>query len=172
MPDGLVGEGPCCRWAQRRRAWWTQRGLTLVGGQRFEAGTPRLAEAVAEAHAARQRPRCPCLAEGVEMYIARLAGAYDGYVVKRMPGTGSQHAPDCPAYEPPPDATGLGQVLGSAISEDPATGETTLKLDFPLSKIAGGRRHPQPAVTATAWPAAAPGRRCAAAALPVGPGRP
>ena len=109
----------------------------LIGGQRFEAGTPRLAEAVAEAHAARQRPRCLCLAEGVEMYVARLAGAHDGYVVKRMPGTGSQHAPDCPCYEPPPEATGLGQVLGSAISEDPATGETTLKLDFPLSKIAG-----------------------------------
>ena len=71
------------------------------------------------------------------MYIARLADSNEGYVVKRMPGTGSQHAPDCPAYEPPPEATGLGQVLGSAISEDPATGETTLKLDFPLSKIAG-----------------------------------
>ena len=109
----------------------------LIGGQRFEASTPRLAEAVAAAHAARQRPRCLCLAEGIEMYIARLAGAHEGYVVKRMPGTGSQHAPDCPAYEPPPEATGLGQVLGSAISEDPATGETTLKLDFPLSRIAG-----------------------------------
>ena len=109
----------------------------LIGGQRFEAGTPRLAEAVAAAHAARQRPRCLCLAEGVEMYVARLAGTHEGYVVKRMPGTGSQHAPDCPAYEPPPEATGLGQVLGSAISEDPATGETRLKLDFPLSKIAG-----------------------------------
>lgn len=109
----------------------------LIGGQRFEAGTPRFAEAVAAAHAARQRPRCLCLAQGVEMYVARLAGAHEGYVVKRMPGTGSQHAPHCPCYEPPPEATGLGQVLGSAISEDPATGETTLKLDFPLSKIAG-----------------------------------
>jgi hypothetical protein len=109
----------------------------LIAGQRFEAGTPRFAEAVAAAHAARQRPRCLCLVEGAEMYIARLAGSDEGYVVKRMPGTGSQHAPDCPSYEPPPEASGLGQVLGSAISEDPATGETTLKLDFPLSKIAG-----------------------------------
>ena len=109
----------------------------LIGGQRFEAGTPGFADAVAAAHAARQRPRCLCLVEGVEMYIARLAGSDEGYVVKRMPGTGSRHAPDCPSYEPPPEASGLGQVLGSAISEDPATGETTLKLDFPLSKIAG-----------------------------------
>ena len=131
--DGHHGDGPGGRGA-----------AYLIGGQRFEAGTPRFAEAVAEAHAARQRPRCLCLAEGVEMYIARLAGAHEGYVVKRMPGTGSQHAPDCPAYEPPPEATGLGQVLGSAISEDPATGETTLKLDFPLSKIAG--RSAAPAV--------------------------
>jgi hypothetical protein len=31
----------------------------------------------------------------------------------------------------------LGQVLGSAITEDPTTGETTLKLDFSMSKIGG-----------------------------------
>ena len=135
----------------------------LIGGQRFEAGTPRLAEAVAEAHAARQRPRCLCLAEGVETYIARLAGAHEGYVVKRMPGTGSQHAPDCPCYEPPPEATGLGQVLGSAISEDPATGETTLKLDFPLSKIAG--RSAAPAASGDSDSVASSGTRLSLRAL-------
>lgn len=75
-----------------------------------------------------------CLVEGVEMYVARLG---DGYIVKRMPNTGSRHAPDCPSYEPPPEVSGLGQVLGSAITEDPATGETTLKLDFAMSKIPG-----------------------------------
>ena len=71
------------------------------------------------------------------MYVARLAGTSDGFIVKRMPDTGSQHAPDCPSYEPPPKSSGLGQVLGSAISEDPATGETTLRLDFAMSKMAG-----------------------------------
>jgi hypothetical protein len=70
------------------------------------------------------------------MYVARL-GASDGYIVKRMPDTGSHHAPDCPSYEPPAEVSGLGQVLGSAITEDPATGETTLKLDFPMSKMPG-----------------------------------
>ena len=109
----------------------------LIGAQRLEAGWPLFAEAVAAAHAAHQRPRCVCLVEGVEMYVARLAGATGSYIVKRMPGTGSQHAPDCPSYEPPPEVSGLGQVLGSAIAEDPATGETTLKLDFAMSKIAG-----------------------------------
>jgi Protein of unknown function (DUF1173) len=71
------------------------------------------------------------------MYVARLAGTGGGYIVKRMPDTGSHHAPDCPSYEPPPEVSGLGQVLGSAITEDPATGDTTLKLDFALSKVPG-----------------------------------
>ena len=71
------------------------------------------------------------------IYVARLAGANEGFIVKRMPNTGSHHAPDCPSYEPPPESSGLGQVLGSAITENPATGETTLKLDFTMSRIAG-----------------------------------
>lgn len=108
-----------------------------LGGRCFETATPGLAEAIAEAHAARQRPRCMCQAEGVEMYVARLAGRYGGFIVKRMPETGSRHAPACPSYEPPPELSGLGQVLGSAVKENPATGETTLKLDFPLTRIAG-----------------------------------
>ena len=105
-----------------------------IAGRRFEIGTRGFAEAIADAHAAHQRPRCMCLVEGVEMYVARLG---DGYIVKRMPDTGSHHAPDCPSYEPPAESSGLGQVLGSAITEDPTTGETTLKLDFSMSKIAG-----------------------------------
>jgi Protein of unknown function (DUF1173) len=108
-----------------------------IGGRRFETGSFGFAEAIADAHASHQRPRCLCLVEGVEVYVARLAGTNAGYIVKRMPNTGSHHAPDCPSYEPPPDASGLGQVLGSAITEDPATGETTLKLDFSMSKISG-----------------------------------
>ena len=105
-----------------------------IAGRRFEVGARGFADAVADAHAAHQRPRCMCLVEGVEMYVARLG---DGYIVKRMPDTGSHHAPDCPSYEPPAEFSGLGQVLGSAITEDPATGETTLKLDFPLTKMPG-----------------------------------
>ncbi len=113
------------------------RAAYLLGGRRIEAGSPEFAEAIARAHAAHQRPRCLCLVDGVEMYVARLAGSDGGYIVKRMPDTGSHHAPDCASYEPPPEVSGLGQVLGSAISEDPATGETTLKLDFAMSKITG-----------------------------------
>ncbi|MCC7458051.1 MAG: DUF1173 family protein [Nitrospira sp.] len=114
-----------------------RRSAYLVGGRRLDTGSAEFGDAIAAAHAAHQRPRCLCLVGGVEMYVARLAGSNEGYIVKRMPDTGCQHAPDCPSYEPPPEASGLGQVLGSAITEDPATGETTLKLDFPMSKIAG-----------------------------------
>ena len=105
-----------------------------VGGRRFETLSRGFAEAIAEAHTSHQRPRCMCLVGGVEIYVARLG---HGYIVKRMPNTGSHHAPDCPAYEPPAEFSGLGQVLGSAITEDPATGETTLKVDFHLSKVPG-----------------------------------
>ena len=105
-----------------------------IAGRHFEIGTRGFAEAVADSHAAHQRPRCMCLVEGIEMYVARLG---DGYIVKRMPDSGSQHAPGCPSYEPPAESSGLGQVLGSAITEDPATGETTLKPGFSMSKISG-----------------------------------
>lgn len=114
-----------------------------IAGRRFEIGARGFADAIADAHAAHQRPRCLCLGgcdgRGVEMYVARLG---EGYIVKRMPDTGSHHAPDCPSYEPPAEVSGLGQVLGSAITEDPATGETTLKLDFPLTKMPGRSQLP------------------------------
>ncbi|MEO6279413.1 DUF1173 domain-containing protein [Roseateles sp.] len=108
-----------------------------IGGRRIEIESRGFAEALADAYAAHQRPRCLCQAEGVEMYVARLAGSSGGYIVKRMPDTGSHHAPACPSYEPPAEFSGLGEVLGSAITEDLATGETTLKLDFPLTKMPG-----------------------------------
>jgi len=106
----------------------------LIAGQQFRAESSGFAEAVAAAHAEHHRPRCLCSRDGIEMYVARLG---DGFIVKRMPNTGSQHAPDCPSYEPPAEFSGLGQVLGSAITEDLTTGETTLKLDFSMSKITG-----------------------------------
>jgi hypothetical protein len=105
-----------------------------IHGRRVSPDDPCFGDALAAAHADRHRPLCLCLVDGLEMYVARLG---DGYILKRMPGTGSHHAPDCPSYEPPPEVSGLGQVLGSAITEDPATGETTLKLDFAMLKIAG-----------------------------------
>lgn len=113
-----------------------------IGGQLFEVATSGFAQAIANAHAARQRPRCQCTPEGVEMYVARLAGPHGGYIVKRMPDTGCRHACDCPSYEPPADLSGLGQVLGTAINEDPATGQTSLRLGFSLTKLPGRSQMP------------------------------
>ena len=82
------------------------------------------------------------------MYIARLGQhCGEGYIVKRMPGTGDQHATNCPSYEPPADLIGLAPLLGTAIIEDPETGETALKLGFSMAKI-GGRSAPSSPGTA------------------------
>jgi hypothetical protein len=109
-----------------------------IDGQRWVKDAPGFADAIVWAHEERLRPRCLCQpdsdGQGIEMYVARLM---DGFIVKRMPNTGSDHAPTCPSYEPPAEFSGVGQLLGSAIVENPATGETTLKLDFSLTKLPG-----------------------------------
>ena len=108
-----------------------------VCGQSYAVDSREFADVVAEAQACHRRLRCMCQAAGVEMYVARLAPAQGGYIVKRMPDTGWRHATHCPSYSPPAAASGLGQLLGSAILEDPATGLTTLKLGFALSRMPG-----------------------------------
>lgn len=116
-------------------------GTYLFGDRRLDSEDEGFADALATAHADRVRPKCLCLVQGIEMYVARLG---EGFIVKRMPFTGSKHAPDCPSYEPPPEASGLGQVLGTAIKEDPATGETALRLGFSMSKLGGRTTMPAP----------------------------
>ena len=108
--------------------------MYLFGGSRLSSEDEAFADTLAAAHADRQRPKCLCLVQGIEMYVARLG---EGFIVKRMPGTGSRHEPDCLSYEPPSEASGLGQVLGTAIREDPSTGETALRLGFSMSKLSG-----------------------------------
>lgn len=114
-----------------------------IGGQHWLKDAPGFAETIAHAFGQRLRPRCLCRknseGQGIEMYVAHLM---DGYIVKRMPNTGSQHAPNCPSYDPPADLSGLGPLLGSAIVDNPATGETTLKLDFPMTKLLGRSTQP------------------------------
>jgi hypothetical protein len=91
-----------------------------------------------KAHATKIRPLCMCMPaeQRTAMYVAHAHGAY---VLKRMPDTGSKHASFCEHYEPPPELSGLGQVVGSAIREQPETDTTALSLDFPLTK---GRSRP------------------------------
>lgn len=135
-----------------------------IEGRRWRADEEGFAEAVVQAHERRLRPRCLCKPPGLEMYVARLAGPHGGYIIKRMPETGHLHRTDCPSYEPPPDASGLGQVLGTAIVEDLATGLTTLKLDFPLTRMPGRSRLP-PSAASHGDSARSPGTRLSLRAL-------
>ena len=133
-----------------------------IGGQRWDRTMPDFPEAIAKAHAHHLRPRCLCRpgAPGIEMYVARLS---DGCVIKRMPNTGWQHATDCPSYELPADFSGLGQLVGSAIVENPVTGITALRLDFPMTKLSG--RHVQPAAGSASSSVAAQGQKLGLRAL-------
>lgn len=65
------------------------------------------------------------------MVIAKLR---DQCVIRRMPNSGSLHAPHCEHFDPPPELSGLGQVSGSAVREDAETTTTNLSLDFALTK--------------------------------------
>lgn len=82
----------------------------------------------------KERPGCMCANPPVPMYIAKLGGKF---VLKRMPNSGALHMPICDSYDPPLELSGLGQVMGSAIQENPDEGTTALKFDFSLTKTPG-----------------------------------
>lgn len=84
-------------------------------------------------YATKLRPICLCLVKGnsPSLYIALFRGQY---ILKRLPYSGPFHAPHCDHYEPPPELSGLGQVSGSAIREEPESQTTALSLDFALTK--------------------------------------
>ena len=111
-----------------------------IGGQSIHSDDPALSELLANIYSSRERPLCLCRTPGIEMYVAKVD---DKYLIKRMPNSGSGHAPACDSYEPPPELSGLGQVIGSAIQENPDEGTTALKFDFALSKGAS-RSAPAP----------------------------
>lgn len=103
-----------------------------INGDEVTSSDPRFQDLLAAAYNVGTNPRCPCVSGGVEMYIAK----YREFVVKRMPGTGEQHHPTCPSYEPPTGQSGLGEVLGEAIIERTAE-LTEVRLDFPLARRLG-----------------------------------
>lgn len=111
-----------------------------IQGSVYGSNDPHLQGALAKAHAGKIRPICMCYQPGVPMYIARMG---ELYVIKRMPDSGGTHSPHCESYEPPPELSGLGEVMGQAIKEDLETGTVALKLDFALNK-APGRAPPAP----------------------------
>lgn len=110
-----------------------------LGRFTIASGATDFEDELARAHGEKTRPLCLCQRPGVETYIARLD---DKYIVKRMPGTGSQHDSTCEHFEPPASLSGLGDVMGKAI-QNQTDGNTVLKLDFSLTR-AGGRAAPKP----------------------------
>lgn len=108
-----------------------------IGNVNVESDSPEFAPALESAYTRKERPRCHCQVAGVEMYVAKIGGRH---FVKRMPNSGALHAPGCESYEPPPELSGLGQVMGTAIEENVDDGYTAIKLGFSLSK--GGTRAP------------------------------
>ncbi len=112
----------------------------LICGQPIDSDNPALQSILESVYASKERPLCMCKKPAIPMYLSKIHGVY---YVKRMPDSGSHHTVSCESYEPPPELSGLGQVLGTAIQEDLTTGETNLKLDFALSKV-GSRKAPIP----------------------------
>lgn len=97
-----------------------------------DADDPLLQEMLAQAYEAPGRPRCLCVAGGVEMYVA----FHHHYQIKRMPDTGDRHHPACPSYEPAPAMSGLGELVGEAVVQlDPERVE--LHVDFPWARVPG-----------------------------------
>lgn len=102
-----------------------------IGGDVYQDEEPELQEALAGAHARKERPLCLCREPGCAMYIAQIG---DLFVMKRMPLSGGAHDPSCESYETPYELSGLGPLMGSAIQLDARSGIAALKLEFSLSK--------------------------------------
>ncbi|MEP6875329.1 MAG: DUF1173 family protein, partial [Burkholderiales bacterium] len=108
----------------------TQR--LAIKGSVLAVDDPRLQDALAAVYESQERPRCLCVPGGIEMYVAR----HRQYVVKRMPDTGKQHHPGCSSYEPDPQESGLGELMGEAVLER-ETGQIELRVDFPWTRSCG-----------------------------------
>ncbi len=111
----------------------------LIAGKRIDKTSESFQDVLKSIYDQKDRPLCLCReGQGVKMYVSRINS--DFYIIKRMPNTGQEHALDCESFEPPEGLSGLGEVNGQAIKEDPESGNTMLKFDFSLSK--GARRAP------------------------------
>ncbi len=105
----------------------------LYGHRITHINSPDGQQLLAAAHTERVRPLCMCRTDGVAMYVAKVGP--EKYVIKRMPDSGLEHAHRCASYLPPEELSGLGQVLGSAITEEADNGLTAIKLGFRMSKV-------------------------------------
>ena len=108
----------------------------LINNNSIDRKAPSFNQALTIAYKNKYRPLCLCKTPGTPMYIARNC---EGYVLKRMPDSGSDHNENCESFEIPSELSGRGALENRAISVDQDTGITNLKLDFSLSKISVNR---------------------------------
>lgn len=74
-----------------------------------------------------ERPKCLCVGNTPELYIAKRAY----YYLAKMPGTGHHHHPDCPFYETVVADSGRSGYEGAFVEDD---GNVSVKLAFSLVK--------------------------------------
>lgn len=72
-------------------------------------------------------PKCLCRTPGLPLYIAQRSRFY----LARMPNSGPQHSPMCPAYEPDPQLSGWSAYSAAAL-ENQGDGRLAVKLGVPL----------------------------------------
>jgi hypothetical protein len=104
----------------------------FLAGQTYDISDPRLQEVLDRTRKSAERPRCLCVPEGVDMYVAH----HRQYLIKRMPGTGGKHHSACPSFEPDAQQSGLGELIGEAIIET-APDSIELRVDFPWQRVQG-----------------------------------
>jgi hypothetical protein len=101
----------------------------LLGSDIIDTNEEDIQLRLAAAYKAKVRATCLCSPNKPELYIALVN---QRFVVKRMPGTGAEHATHCPTFDAPEGVSGLGPLLGSAISVE-EDGHVDLKLGFALT---------------------------------------
>ena len=75
-----------------------------------------------------ERPRCLCVADGVDMYVGRRGKRY---YLARMPGTGFLHADDCQCVEEASIFSGAGEYSSGVLTE---TTEGLLRINANLCR--------------------------------------
>lgn len=108
-----------------------------IGLDRYSHDDAYLPQLLAQAHASGERANCLCTNEMPELVIAHVNG---GYYLRRMPGTGQQHDPECAHFEIDPALSGRGNLEHSgAIQRDADSQKLIVKLGFSMSqKIIAG----------------------------------
>lgn len=112
----------------------TSRAIYEIDGRIVDALDRGAVDTLAEAHRRRARPRCLCRPEGTPMYVARLG---EGFIVKRMPETGGEHAPGCASHGAHVESDDGNKHRQAKEQERPEDDTNTIDLAFPLTAAAG-----------------------------------